>query len=1018
MRNICRALAMAGVLLGPTPGASAATSDAAISDEAPYTVDRRWETDDGLPQSSVIAMTQARDGYLWLGTLNGLVRFDGIHFAVFDENNTPGLKSSRVVSLFEDSRGQLWIGTETAGVALAKEGRVISLDIGRQGREGRLLFACEDSRGAVWLYTASGELCRHDQGQVNVWHLDTEAFGQPRAAIAESTGAVWIGTQTRLATVDPASSFGRADLPLQSLDVRGGLDSLVARPSGGHWRLVNRRIQLWNANHLERDLAAYPWGTRPVSATCTDHDGNLIVGTLGAGVFWFDASGGVHHLSTKQELSNNYVLSLVVDREGSLWVGTDGGGLNRARRQRFATLESSRGLTVQSTCADAEGGVWIGYNDGGIDHWSEGRLTRLYPVEGFTNLPVRAVLADQSGRVWAGTLRAGLRQLQDGAFSQPATARSLPPDILALHQDRQGRLWVGTESGLACHEEPNWRIYTTRDGLVSPVVRAIADDAEGRLWIGTVGGGLHCLKDGQIVAFGKAQGFPSDHISSLHVDAAGVLWVGTDGGGLVRMHEGRWKQYTVREGLQSNSIGYLLEDLEGFLWIGSHAGLMRVPKQALNELAGNQQAQDRIATIPCRTYERADGLPTCECSLGSQPGACRTTDGRLWFPTIKGLAFAHPDQLRPNTTPPPVAIEAVLVDGQPQNTNGFRVPWPDALHVPPRKERIEIHYTSLNLAAPDRARFRYRLHGHESSWIDAGERRSVPYSQLPPGEYRFEVTACNEDGVWNPVGQTLAIVVAPPFWRTWWFLGITSASLLGLLIGAVHFFSTQRLHRQLARLEQQQALERDRSRIARDLHDQLGASLTQIALLGELAEADKDAPAAVEEHARQISQSARDTTRVLDEIVWAVNPSNDTLDGLVTYFCKHAQEFLAVAGISHRLDLPAHLPATPLPPEVRHNVFLAAKEAVTNVARHSQASSVRIRLHLEPASFTLEIEDNGRGIDPALAHNRNGLRNMRKRIEEIGGRFEIGSGAEKGTRVRITAPWTRCAPGRDLGPAS
>ena len=261
--------------------------------------------------------------------------------------------------------------------------------------------------------------------------------------------------------------------------------------------------------------------------------------------------------------------------------------------------------------------------------------------------------------------------------------------------------------------------------------------------------------------------------------------------------------------------------------------------------------------------------------------------------------------------------------------------------------------------------------------------------------------------MWNPTGASLEVTVVPPFWRTWWFLGLTGVFLLGMIIGSVHYVSTQRLQRQLAALRQKEALETERARIARDIHDQVGASLTQLSLLGELVESDKHHPEEVVGHARQIEQTALETTRALDEIVWTVNPSNDTLDGLITYVCKYAQEYLAIAGLRYRLEAPPQLPGTGISPEVRHNVFLAAKESITNVVRHAQASAVSLRLRLDTATFTLEIEDNGRGLaglDPKVAQTRNGLRNMRKRMEDIGGSFFMGPAQERGTVVRLTAP--------------
>jgi signal transduction histidine kinase len=340
----------------------------------------------------------------------------------------------------------------------------------------------------------------------------------------------------------------------------------------------------------------------------------------------------------------------------------------------------------------------------------------------------------------------------------------------------------------------------------------------------------------------------------------------------------------------------------------------------------------------------------------------------------------------------------------------LRAPRLESVTLPAAREHLEIYYSSLNLAAPERARFRYRLQGHETAWTEAGNTRVAHYSKLPRGRFQFQVAACNEDGVWNEKGASLAVIVQPPFWQTWWFTALCAVLLIGVAVAAIRFIgflSVQKLERQLAVLRQQEALEKERARIARDIHDQLGASLTQVALLGEMVEGDKDLPAEVEVHGRQIAHTARETTRTLDEIVWTVNPANDTLDGLIDYICKSGQDYLSVAGLRYRLEVPPELPSAGIAPEVRHNVFLAAKEAVTNIVRHARATSAWIRLHLEPGRFTIEIADDGRGLsgmDQERAATRNGLRNMRKRMEDIGGTFTMDTAPEGGLRVRLTVP--------------
>jgi ligand-binding sensor domain-containing protein/signal transduction histidine kinase len=996
-------LAAAGLLL------CACCSGAPAGSNTRFTVDV-FGTAQGLPSSAVLAVTQTRDGYLWVGTLAGLARFDGVQFAVFDENNTPGLTSSEVIRLYEDRQTNLWVGTENGGINLVKAGKVTSVDLARGGYGGRLMAICEDRDGAVMLYTYTGLLGRYRDGKVDVWHAGSDAPSTCRAMITEESGRTWVGTDTSLVALNPIPVVTDEVSPIR-------LNFLLASKGGGYWLLANGRVQKRKGLAVERDLGPYPWAsTLTIVAACEDRYGNLVVGTYGDGVYWFDAEGKATRISKAEGLSHNSVLALTVDREGCLWVGTNGGGLNRVRRKLFEVLERSRGSVVQSVCEDGQKGLWIGCTGNRVDHWTGDSAKQFQLIPGSaglvvnpdTLLDVKSVFLGRKegalGGNWVMTGTWGaegphLFQLEYGRFA-PLVLPGVPnTNVSAIFQDRAGRLWLGTQGGLLRFDD--LRLFAMRDGLSADDVRAIAEDREGNLWVGTKEGGLNRLRDGRFTCFTRTNGLPGNSISALEVDSGGVLWVATSGG-LARFHGSKWTRYSKKEGLASNSLGYLLEDGHGYLWVGSNAGLMRLKKEELNRFA-----EDKRTPVSCRVYGEADGLPATECTTGSQPGALRSLDGTLWFPTIQGLASLNPSRLKLNTNPPPVVIESVLIDGQLQNADALRAAPPQTVTVPARKESLEIRYASLNLAGPEKGRFKYRLEG-ETTWRERpGTVREALYTKLPPGDYRFQVTACNEDDVWNPAGASLAITVLPPFWRTWWFLSLTTVCLLGMIVGSVHYVSTQRLQRQLAELRQKEALEKERARIARDIHDQVGASLTQVSLLGELVESDKNHPEEVEAHARQIEQTALETTRALDEIVWTVNPSNDTLDGLITYVCKYAQEYLAVAGLRYRLEVPPQLPGTPVSPELRHNVFLASKESITNVVRHAQATAVVIRLHLEAARFTLEIEDNGRGLaglDPKAAQTRNGLRNMRKRMEDIGGSFWMGPAPDRGTLVRLTAP--------------
>jgi signal transduction histidine kinase len=432
---------------------------------------------------------------------------------------------------------------------------------------------------------------------------------------------------------------------------------------------------------------------------------------------------------------------------------------------------------------------------------------------------------------------------------------------------------------------------------------------------------------------------------------------------------------------------------------------MRVNQAELNRCADGQ-----IEQLHCLTYGLSDGLPTLECSGGFQPAGCRTEDGRLWFPTSKGLVAVDPGKVETNTLAPPVVIERLLVDDQ-MVSEGTASESP--LRIAPGRHRYEFQFTGLSFVAPEKVRFRFRLEGVETEWVETQSSRKAYYSQLPPGDYRFRVLACSNNGVWNERGATLAFTVLPAFWQTWWFR-ISGAAMIALAGGGIVWLDARRrTRRKVERLERQQAVERERARIAKDIHDDLGASLTRINLLSQSVRREINRPDEAIKDVERIGDSARHMIRTMDEIVWAVDPQHDTLDSLTSYLGKLAQELMSAAGIRCRLDFPVQLPSWPLTAEVRHNLFLAFKEAVHNVAKHSAASEVQISLVIEPAAFTLVVEDNGCGFKPELLAttpsgnrqpSRNGLVNMRQRMQEIGGYCEIQSERSRGTKLKFHLP--------------
>jgi signal transduction histidine kinase len=577
--------------------------------------------------------------------------------------------------------------------------------------------------------------------------------------------------------------------------------------------------------------------------------------------------------------------------------------------------------------------------------------------------------------------------------------------VPALLRSREGGLWAGTLGGLLRYQAGRTNWITEAGSKLLGDVRAIAEATNGAVWFGMAGNGLACLENNQIRLFRQADGLPSDYIECLHFDAAGALWMGTFGGGLGRLKDGKFSVIGREQGLPNSVIGHIEEDDHGYFWMSSHAGILRVSQTNLNDCADGKSPE-----VHCLVYGINDGLPTIECSEGMQPAGCQTPDGRLWFPTSKGLVVVDPNDVHSNPLPPPVRLEELLVDGQ--VWTNLSAP----LRIPAGRNRLEFRYTGLSFVAPEKVGFKYRIEGLEKDWVDAGSKRQANYSFVPPGDYQFHVIACNNDGVWNETGATLAFTVLPFFWQTLWFRLLAGVLMVLAASAVVWFDARRRMRRRLEKLEREQAVERERARIAKDIHDDLGASLTRITMLSQSARGDTQLPEYLTINLGRIFGTARELTRAMDEIVWAVNPRHDRLDSLANYLSRFAHDYLSAAEIRCRLEVPLDLPPLPVTAETRHNLFLAFKESLHNIVKHAAATEARVELKLAGEMITLQVADNGRGFTaggpghsapPDRISSGNGLANMKRRLVEIGGVCEIHRAAGGCTTVTFTTPLRR-----------
>jgi signal transduction histidine kinase len=666
------------------------------------------------------------------------------------------------------------------------------------------------------------------------------------------------------------------------------------------------------------------------------------------------------------------------------------------------------GRPVQAIMQTHDGAVWAATEGAGLYRMLSNSWENFSINEGLSNSFVWSVLEDHQQRIWAGTWGGGLFRLESTNFVRVFDFLERGEPVTALLESPPGSVWIGTALGLAhCVDDKVERFASLGDSATGDV-RALEAGRDGEVWFGTQGQGLGCLKNGKLTTFHHANGLPSEFILSLRQEANGRLWIGTLDRGICLYEKGKFHVVGIEQGLPNNSIGHIEDDGIGHYWFSSQQGLFRADAQELIEC--EEGTRSNVSVL---VFGKAEGLATLAGSSGFTPSGFRSSDGRLWFPTVRGLAVVSPKAVRHNSVPPAVWVQEVLVDGKHADIRTHTQDGEDditqakVVRLDPGHRQLEVLFTGLSFTSPDQVQFRYRLSGLDNDWTWGGTQRRVTYPFLPPGNYTFRVIACNGDGLWNEVGDAVGVIVRPYYWQTWWFK--TASSCFGLvLVGAIVSLESRRRHRRkLERIARDRELEQERSRIAQDIHDDLGASLTRIGMLSESATEDLDDRTRAAASLGQIYSTARDLTRAMDEIVWAVNPRHDTLESLTNYITRFAHDFLSTAQIRCRLDAPMQLPNLVVRSEVRHNLFLAFKEALNNAVKHSGATEVRVTLEFGADSITLTIADNGSGFDPKEAAapkgdrliSGYGMTSIRTRLEQVGGRMEMHTKKGEGTKV-------------------
>lgn len=976
---------------------------------AQYRIDS-WTADNGLPQNSVYSIVQTRDGYLWVATLDGLARFDGFKYTVFNKSNSPGIANNRFTYLLEDSAGALWAATEESGVTRFIDGRFTSYSED-SGIPRTVVAITADATGNAIFFDGSGLSFVFKDGafvrneavselqptwdrrgsSIRCANLSDErllCFVQGRgiffpavdssstrfiSTTQTSAGEVWVATNSgKLGRISSDGTVTYLDTQLiPGLDPRQFIDGF----SSGLISTDNRQ-SMW----------------------VTD------LGTMRSEILLEQSE---RHAKEFGDIYPPYpngpiFYSSFSDAEGNYWFGTLRGGLYRARKQTVSTLSTAEGLTDNNAYPifeSSNGTVWVG-TTGGLFKYNGDRFelaedTERYSVTSIAETMDGRIIFSNEGELFIQTGNRFVRYLENVIPSFGS--------IFALHRDTAGDIWVGGLDHLTRVRGEEIKVFKPADGVVGDSIKVIIDSKDGGLWVGSYGG-LSRYQDGRFTTWNEGNGLPSRTIRTLYEDAERTLWIGTYDGGLTRFKDGKFTQFTTGSGLYNDGVFHILEDERGWFWITSNRGIYRVQKSELNEYADGKRS-----SITSIGYGKSDGMLNVECNGGRWPAGQRAKDGRLWFPTQDGIAVIDPKEVKINSQPPPVAIESVRIGDRSLDRSALEFAVNGSnyeIRLEPHEQNFEIQYTALSFVNSENLRFKYRLEGLDPQWIDAGTRRTAYFSYVPHGHYRFQVIAANADGVWNEVGKSLTIVVLPPFYRTWWFAGLAALILAVTAYLLYRYQVTQNTRRHKLEMAFSRKLvdsqELERKRFAAEMHDGLGQSFVIIKNRARLSQKQLGDEAVMMDHLEKISETASDALEETREIAFNLRPHLLDRLGLT----KTVESMLDKVFGATPIELEKKIADIDglLEKDSEILFYRIIQESVNNIVKHSQAKRASVRIKPYENRIVLTISDDGVGFrseEQVLPKSGFGLVGISERARLLGGKMHLESSHGKGTTVTV-----------------
>jgi len=964
---------------------------------------KTWNTQNGLPQNTVNNIAQTPDGYIWLGTFDGLARFDGVRFKVFKKSNTPALPMNRVWAMWVDQRGRLWIWTEDPNTLVMYEhGQFRAFVKGIDFNADDFYNASNDENGLR--FWSGNEVYVYTEGKFE--RRSADVVKPPPVFHGPDPHSVWVTTnEGYYSLTEKESKFYQkgAQLPF---DPRKAAWAEFVEVDGALWFLLavtvtDNRLSVFSDGQLKTSSVSI----KNPKFFASDHEKNIWLGDFYDGLRKVSIESirhddllhlKVEHFTSANGLVSNNLSTMLVDRDDNRWIGTDK-GLQLLIDQPLVTVYSNNsGLPAQniySVVQDKAGAIWFGAWDNYLVKYSNGVFTSEQ------KLWVQALFVDRDSRLWTGASGGVFyRERDDAKWTAVYDQLKTPPAervmVTVIGQDRNGDIWFGGAGGISRYRNGQIKTFRVADGLPDSEVQAFLQTSSGEIWVGTKGGVARFVGD-------KFEPLKSQDkelrifVRSLHETQDDTVWIGTYDSGLFRYKDGRVTNISSANGLFSDGAFCILEDDRGWFWMNSNQGIYRVRRDELNQFADGQ-----LTRVNSVSYGPDDGLLNVEGNGGKQPGGLKASDGTLWFPTAGGLATIDPGTAVRHGAPLPVLIEDANVDQNEIDAQG------GVIRVEPGRSTVDIAYTAMSFVGPERVRFRYRLEGLDSNWTEVGPRRVAYFSHLPYGEYTFRVTAANADGVWNDTGATIRLIVVTPFYRRGWFYAFVTLVALSL-IAAAYVYRVKQLHainetRAAFTRRLIDSQESERRRIALELHDSLGQSLSIIRNRALMSLSRPEQHERMLDQMREISDASAAALQEAREIAYNLHPGQIEHLGLPAALMSLVDS--VQGGTSIQFDKNIQQLRSSISKDEAINIYRIAQESLSNLIKHSNASHAVIALYEQNGDLCLSVEDNGSGLQASKSNGGLGLKGIRERAQIINAQLQIQSSQGKGTRITVSLP--------------